>query len=109
MVLLWGRGSIYVCIPTFLLASRPVWWVGLDVLTGLDLEIIMTHGSARKQGHASALLARVAALADEVGYPVYLDADEAAVGLYRRYGFERCCVERTSGMVPMLRGVSVLE
>ncbi|KAK2606304.1 hypothetical protein QQS21_003235 [Conoideocrella luteorostrata] len=69
------------------------------------LEIIMTHSSARKQGHASALLAYATELADERGVGAYLDADENAMGLYQRHGFvHRKDVRRTSEfMFPMAR------
>lgn len=64
----------------------------------------MTHESARKQGHASSLLAKTTSLAYELGYATYLDADENAMGLYRKYGFEhRADVEKTSRMFPMMR------
>lgn len=64
----------------------------------------MTHNSARKQGHASALLAKTTAVADELGYATYLDADEGAMGLYTKHGFAyRDDVERTSVMFPMVR------
>ena len=64
----------------------------------------MTHSSARKRGHGSVLLQKVAQLADELGYEAYLDADENAMGLYSRHGFEhRTDVKRTSALCPMVR------
>ncbi|KAM4060687.1 acetyltransferase (GNAT) domain-containing protein [Hirsutella rhossiliensis] len=51
------------------------------------LEIIMTHSSARRRGHASALLRAACAAADRRRCPLYLDAQPAAMGLYARHGF----------------------
>lgn len=65
----------------------------------------MTHSSARKQGHASALLDHAARIADGLDYPLYLDADRAAVPLYERKGYEAVThVEQLSELMqPMVR------
>ncbi|OAA78513.1 Acyl-CoA N-acyltransferase [Akanthomyces lecanii RCEF 1005] len=69
------------------------------------LEVIMTHSTARRRGHGMALLQFVNAMADEMGLPLYLDADADAVSLYKRAGYVQQPDEvRTSEeFVPMLR------
>ncbi|OAR01859.1 hypothetical protein LLEC1_01795 [Akanthomyces lecanii] len=68
------------------------------------LEVIMTHSTARRRGHGTAMLLFVNAMADEMGLPLYLDADADAVSLYKRAGYVQQPNElRTSGFVPMLR------
>lgn len=50
----------------------------------------MTHSSARRRGHASALLRAVCAVADRRRCPVYLDAMPDALALFARHGFVPC-------------------
>ncbi|CAM1510514.1 Fc.00g008490.m01.CDS01 [Cosmosporella sp. VM-42] len=69
------------------------------------LELIMTHSSARKRGHASALLEHINGIADELDYPLYLDSEASAMRLYERKGYRPVeDVEKTSAlMTPMMR------
>ncbi|EGX96914.1 Acyl-CoA N-acyltransferase [Cordyceps militaris CM01] len=70
-----------------------------------DLEIIMTHSTARGRGYGMALLQWSNEMADGFGLPLYLDAGEDVVGLYTRVGYVRQPDElRTSkSLVPMVR------
>lgn len=70
-----------------------------------DLEIVFTKPSARRRGIASRLVAHAAAVADETGIPVYLDAEAKAVNIYEKAGFAiNNDVEKTSEvMVSMTR------
>ncbi|KAM3511425.1 hypothetical protein MY11210_004917 [Beauveria gryllotalpidicola] len=68
------------------------------------LEIVMTHSTARGQGHSLALLKWASDTADGLGLPLYLNSDKDVVGLYERVGYVRQPEEvRTSKMVPMMR------
>ncbi|OAA69808.1 Acyl-CoA N-acyltransferase [Cordyceps fumosorosea ARSEF 2679] len=69
------------------------------------LEIIMAHSTARGKGYGKALLLFANELADELGLPLYLDADEDVVGLYERVGYVRQPeeVRESKGLVPMVR------
>lgn len=57
-------------------------------LTGseTDLEVVMTHPSARRQGLGSKLVAHVVKEAGEK--PTYLDSERDTVGMYEKLGFE---------------------
>ncbi|KAG9256294.1 acyl-CoA N-acyltransferase [Emericellopsis atlantica] len=66
------------------------------------IELIMTHPSARGQGHASKLVRHVASVAD--GRDVYLDAQGHAIGLYERLGFKVVeGIKMSELMTPMVR------
>lgn len=64
----------------------------------------MTHSTARKRGHGSALLDFASKIADEWDYPLYLDSDKAAMPLYERKGYVAFQdAQRLSEMIPMVR------
>ncbi|ATY61387.1 Acyl-N-acyltransferase [Cordyceps militaris] len=71
----------------------------------IHLEVLMTHATARRRGHGMTLLLFANAVADEMRLPLYLDADDDAVGLYKRAGYVQQADEvRTSKIfVPMVR------
>lgn len=67
----------------------------------------MTHSTARRRGHAMALLQSANAIADELGLPLYLDSEKDVVGLYERVGYVRQPEDvQCSDMVPMKRPAS---
>ena len=65
----------------------------------------MTHSPARKQGHGTALLEHGNKIADELDYPLYLDAEKDAVRLYEKIGYEAQtdAVKESELMMPMVR------
>lgn len=67
--------------------------------------MLVTHPDYRRQGAASMLIQWGCDLADQNGVAAYLDADEDAAPLYRKFGFkDRYDVGVTSdGAVPMIR------
>jgi predicted acetyltransferase len=59
-----------------------------------DLAGLSTSLSYRKQGAASLLLEHFTKIADEKRLPAYVEATPAAVGIYRKYGFEQVDILR---------------
>ncbi|KAI1319966.1 hypothetical protein F5Y16DRAFT_390392 [Xylariaceae sp. FL0255] len=71
------------------------------------IELVITKKNQRHQGHASALMAYAANLADELDMPAYLDGGGRGMHICERAGFEPQDVERRYGgpppCVPRLR------
>ncbi|KDN69121.1 hypothetical protein CSUB01_09711 [Colletotrichum sublineola] len=70
----------------------------------LDFELIMTDPAYRRRGYALSLLQKASEIADQKGYPMYLDAEEYIVQLYSLAGYVvKMDLCQTSAMVPMVR------
>ncbi|GKT52425.1 uncharacterized protein ColSpa_12606 [Colletotrichum spaethianum] len=66
----------------------------------------MTDPAYRRRGYGLALLRRASEIADGMGYPMYLDAEEYVVQLYNLAGYvAKTDLGQTSAMVPMVRPV----
>lgn len=64
----------------------------------------MTHPEYRGRGYASAILDHAASIADKTDVACYLDADHAAVELYKKNLYEITKVAgKDSEMTPMRR------
>ncbi|GJC91098.1 hypothetical protein ColLi_13936 [Colletotrichum liriopes] len=69
-------------------------------------ELIMTDPAYRRRGYGLALLQKASSIADEMGYAMYLDAEEYVVQLYNLAGYvAKTDLGQTSTMVPMVRPV----
>lgn len=69
-----------------------------------DFELIFTDPAYLRRGYAKALLQRGTEIADKLGYPMYLDAEEYIVDLYSSAGFlTKTEVGQSSQMIPMMR------
>ncbi|KAL2883314.1 hypothetical protein SGCOL_000993 [Colletotrichum sp. CLE4] len=67
-------------------------------------ELIFTDPAYLRRGYAQALLQRGTEIADQLGYPMYLDAEEYIVHLYSQAGFSIMTdVGQSSQMIPMMR------
>ncbi|KAK2043387.1 hypothetical protein LZ31DRAFT_329362 [Colletotrichum somersetense] len=67
-------------------------------------ELIMTDPAYRRRGYGLALLQKASEIADQKGYPMYLDAEEYIVHLYNLAGYVvKTDLGQTSTMVPMVR------
>ncbi|KAK2016414.1 hypothetical protein LZ32DRAFT_99590 [Colletotrichum eremochloae] len=67
-------------------------------------ELIMTDPAYRRRGYALSLLQKASEIADQKGYPMYLDAEEYIVQLYSLAGYVvKMDLCQTSAMVPMVR------
>lgn len=60
----------------------------VELMQGLDLDLIITHPDYRRQGAASLLVQWGCDLADQKGVVAYLDAYEPAAPLYYKHGFQ---------------------
>ncbi|KAK1596517.1 acyl-CoA N-acyltransferase [Colletotrichum navitas] len=67
-------------------------------------ELIMTDPAYRRRGYGLALLQKASEIADQKGYPIYLDAEEYIVQLYNLAGYAiKTDLGQTSALVPMVR------
>lgn len=72
-------------------------------IDGLDLDVLATHPNFRRRGAATMLLRWGCDQADRDGLPVYIDASEAGVPVYEKYGFRV-----VNGPVPPPEGASAM-
>lgn len=76
----------------------------LTICFRVVVEVMMTHPDYRGRGYASALLNYASALADKDDIACYLDADPAAVQLYKKHLYQIAEVSlENSEMTPMRR------
>ncbi|EAU29938.1 predicted protein [Aspergillus terreus NIH2624] len=67
------------------------------------LDVLATHPNFRRRGAATMLLRWGCDQADRDGLPVYIDASEAGVPVYEKYGFQV-----VKGPVPLPEGASAM-
>ncbi len=67
------------------------------------LESLATHESARRRGYGALLVSEGTKLADDMDYPMYLDASKVGKFLYIRAGFQEVDVVQSSPSVPLVR------
>lgn len=64
----------------------------------------MTQQESQKRGYGTTLLKHANQVADEMDYPLYLDAEKDAKGLYVKVGYEEVPgVAQGSPLAPLLR------
>ncbi|KAK1535250.1 uncharacterized protein CCOS01_04002 [Colletotrichum costaricense] len=67
-------------------------------------ELIFTDPAYLRRGYAKALLQQGTEIADKLGYPMYLDAEQYILDLYSSAGFlTKTEVGQSSQMIPMMR------
>ncbi len=63
----------------------------------------MTHESAKRRGYGTMLLDAGNKMADDMDYPIYLDASKEGMPIYLKAGYQELDIVKTSPSTPMMR------
>jgi GNAT superfamily N-acetyltransferase len=79
-------------------------WSEVNIRPATDLEVVATYETVRRRGYGTILLELGNKLADEMDYPLYLDSEKDAKGLYLKVGYhELTDIAKSSPLAPLMR------